>query len=168
MVGEAPGYRSWNTGRRFTGPAGVLIRRALRAIGHTRYADLEDLFYLTDVVKCHPAQRQNGASNRPPRRSEIDTCLHHLVRELEVLRPCVIVTFGKVAGEAIPKALRLAREGGTRCEAFQPEIMSFPHPSPRNQVTIRKHYPTMEAFAHAMTDAFRGLIGRLGGGPSHA
>ena len=168
MVGEAPGYRSWNNGRRFMGPAGVLIRQALCAVGHARYADLEDLFYITDVVKCHPAQPLNGASNRSPRRAEIDTCLHHLVRELEVLRPCVIVTFGKVAAEAIPKALGLAREGGMRCEPPGPEIISFPHPSPRNQVTIQKYYPSREAFAHAMTDVFRGLIGRLEGGPSHA
>ena len=51
----------------------MLIRRALRAVGSPRYADLEDLFYITDVVKCHPAPSRNEASNRSPRRSEIDT-----------------------------------------------------------------------------------------------
>ena len=168
MVGEAPGYRSWSNGQRFTGPAGMLIRRALRAVGSPRYADLEDLFYITDVVKCHPAPSRNDASNRSPRRSEIDTCLHHLVRELEVLRPDVIVTFGKVADEAIRHALELAPKGGVRVVPPEPEIIAFPHPSPRNQVTIRKHYASMEAFAQAMTDTFRALIRRLGGGSSHA
>jgi len=146
----------------------MLIRRALRAVGSPRYADLEDLFYITDVVKCHPAPSRNEASNRSPRRSEIDTCLHHLVRELEVLRPDVIVTFGKVAAEAIRHALELAPKGGVRVVPPEPEIIAFPHPSPRNQVTIRKHYASMEAFAQAMTDTFRALIGRLGGGSSHA
>ena len=165
MVGEAPGYRSWTNGRRFTGPAGLLIRRALRAVGDPRYADLEDLFYLTDVVKCHPASSGPTPSNRSPRRSEIKTCLHHLGRELEVLRPCVILTFGRVAAEAVSNALRHANQGG---EPIETEILAFPHPSPRNQLTIRKHYPSMEAFAEAMTGVFRALIGRLGGDSSHA
>jgi hypothetical protein len=34
LVGEAPGYKSWEQRRRFTGPAGMLIRRALREVAH--------------------------------------------------------------------------------------------------------------------------------------
>ena len=168
MVGEAPGYRSWANGRRFTGPAGMLIRRALHAVGHPRYVDLEDLFYITDVVKCHPASSGNTPSNRSPKRSEIETCRHHLVRELEVLQPRVIVTFGKVAAEAIFRALPHAHGAGMRGEPIGPELLSFPHPSPRNQLAIRKQYPSMEAYADALTGVFRELISRLGGDPAHA
>jgi len=168
MVGEAPGYRSWINGRRFTGPAGMLIRRALRAVGHPRYADLEDLFYLTDVVKCHPAASADAPSNRTPRRSEIETCRHHLIRELEVLQPAVIVTFGKVAAVAVSNAFQHATLDGMPGRPIEAEVLSFPHPSPRNQLTIRTHYPSMEAFADALTDVFRALIDRLGGDRPHA
>jgi uracil-DNA glycosylase len=146
----------------------MLIRRALRAVGHPRYADLEDLFYLTDVVKCHPASSVKTPSNRSPRRAEIETCLHHLVLELKVLRPRVIVTFGRVAADAVANALRHANAGGVGGEPLEPEVLSFPHPSPRNQIAIRKRYPSMGAFAEAMTGVFRALIDRLGGDPSYA
>jgi uracil-DNA glycosylase len=146
----------------------MLIRRALRAVGHPRYTDLEDLFYITDVVKCHPASSGNTPSNRSPRRSEIETCRHHLVRELQVLRPRVIVTFGKVAAEAVVRALPHAYRVGMRGEPIEPERLSFPHPSPRNQIAIRKQYPSMQAYAGALTGVFRELIDRLGVDPAHA
>ncbi|MEK6526246.1 MAG: uracil-DNA glycosylase family protein, partial [Nitrospirota bacterium] len=92
LVGEAPGYVSWKKRRRFTGPAGMLIRRALRQVGHPRYQDLEDLFYMTDVVKCHPAPPANPQSNRSPKAGEIRACAEYLRRELAVLRPSVIIT----------------------------------------------------------------------------
>jgi uracil-DNA glycosylase family 4 len=105
LVGEAPGYVSWKNRRRFTGPAGMLIRRALQGVGHPRYRDLEDLFYMTDVVKCHPAARHNPKANRSPVRSEVRACSNYLVREIQVLGPSVIVTFGRLAAEQVKHAL---------------------------------------------------------------
>jgi uracil-DNA glycosylase family 4 len=149
LIGEAPGYLSWKKGRRFTGPAGMLIRRALRRVGHPQYQDLEDLFYMTDVVKCHPAPRGNPASNRSPSRAEVQACSGHLARELQVLNPSVVVTFGKAAAEAV----KLAAPAIT--------CIAFPHPSPRNQRTILKQYPSMQAFEDAIMDTCRELIARL-------
>ncbi|MGH7253825.1 MAG: uracil-DNA glycosylase family protein, partial [Nitrospiraceae bacterium] len=108
LVGEAPGYVSWRKRRRFTGPAGMLIRRALRQVGHRRYRDLEDLFYMTDVVKCHPAAPANPSSNRSPRRVEVEACSSYLLRELQVLRPSAIVTFGKAAAKSVTRAIKHA------------------------------------------------------------
>jgi uracil-DNA glycosylase len=160
LVGEAPGFVSWRKGRRFTGPAGLLIRRALRHIGHARYQDLEDLFYMTDVVKCHPGAAHNPDANRSPRRSERRMCQGHLLRELQVLRPAAIVTFGKAAAEGVAEALQVAAEAGGSLRPV-PLLLAFPHPSPRNQTTIRQHYPSMEAFERAIAAAFRKLIRRL-------
>lgn len=157
LVGEAPGFVSWRNGRRFTGPAGLLIRRALRQVGHPRYRHLEDLFYMTDVVKCHPARSRNSAANRSPRRSEIHACADYLVRELQVLRPSAIVCFGKLAAQSVARALAEGVRAGDRT----PEVVAFPHPSPRNQVTIRKEYPSMQAFEQAIAARFRRLIQQL-------
>lgn len=155
LVGEAPGHVSWRTRRRFAGPAGLLIRRALRQAGHPRYQDLEDLFYMTDVVKCHPAPMSNPASNRSPRPVEVRACSDFLVRELRVLGPSVVVAFGKLAADRVGRAIEEARL------PRRPELLAFPHPSPRNQVAIRKRYPSMQAFERAIARSFRRLIERL-------
>lgn len=149
LVGEAPGYKSWEKRRRFTGPAGMLIRRALWQLADPHYRDLEDLFYITDVVKCHPASGPNSTANRSPTHAESDTCVGHLIREIDLLHPSVILTFGKTAAEAVGRVHSEARH------------MAFPHPSPRNQLTIRKHYATMKAFEDAIADTCRDLIVRL-------
>lgn len=163
LVGEAPGYRSWRTGRRFTGPAGLFLRRALSKIGHPRYRDLEDLFYLTDAVKCHPAVSAASMTNRSPRRAELAACLGHLIAELRVLRPTVIVTVGKLATEQVNHALSALVDAGDRWPGARPRLIAFPHPSPRNQVTIRQYYASMEAFESSVTATFRRLIRQLRG-----
>ena len=155
LVGEAPGHVSLVKGRRFTGPAGLLIRRALRSVGHPRYRDLEDLFYMTDVVKCHPAAAANPASNRSPRQTEIRACSGYLVHEIQVLQPSAIITFGKTAAAQVTSAL------ATVSLTPVPRLIAFPHPSPRNQVTIRKHYASMQAFERDIAATFRRLIARL-------
>ena len=168
LVGEAPGYVSWKQHRRFTGPAGMLIRRALRQVGHHRYRDLEDLFYITDVVKCHPASELNPASNRSPKSAEVNACSEYLIKELDALRPSLIVAFGKHASENVSKAIAACRNpnGKTttpaeRVPSIQPEVIVFPHPSPRNQLSIRKRYPSLQAFQEDLTKTFADLIQRL-------
>ena len=156
LVGEAPGYLSWKQGRRFTGPAGLLIRRSLARLAHPRFRDLEDLFYMTDAVKCHPAARANASANRSPRRAEIRACAGHLSRELTILKPSVVVTFGKAAERAVAEAV--GQEAGLQGLV---RLVAFPHPSPRNRRTILQAYPSMEAFERAIAGTFRTLIKRL-------
>ncbi|MBI5410992.1 MAG: uracil-DNA glycosylase family protein [Nitrospirae bacterium] len=106
LVGEAPGHVSWKKRRRFTDPAGMVLRQALMQVEHPGCRDLEDLFYMTDVVKCHPSLPGNPASNRAPRRAERETCAHCLVRELQALFPSVIVAFGKAAADGVAQAVK--------------------------------------------------------------
>ncbi|WP_447977799.1 uracil-DNA glycosylase family protein [Candidatus Nitrospira bockiana] len=153
LVGEAPGYRSWANGRRWTGPAGLLLRRALDRLEHPRYRDLEDVFYMTDAVKCHPSVPAS-TTNRSPRPCEITACFGHLVRELEVLRPSVIVTIGKTAAKQVSQAIEVTYGQ----EEQLPTVIPLPHPSPRNLVTIRRSYPSLRAFETAVARIFRRLI----------
>lgn len=166
LVGEAPGYKSWEQRWRFTGPAGMLIRRALSQVHHQRYRNLEDLFYMTDVVKCHPASGSKSISNRSPRRCEVHACVGYLSREIHILRPSVIVTFGKTAAEAVRQVSHSSHDPVTHRPSYK--VLSFPHPSPRNQLTIRKHYASMKAFEEALSKTFCDLIAHLEPWSPHA
>jgi uracil-DNA glycosylase len=166
LVGEAPGYKSWEQRRRFTGPAGMLIRRALFQVAHPHYRDLEDLFYMTDVVKCHPASGNQSISNRSPRRCEVQACVGYLSQEIHLLRPSVIVTFGKTAAAAVGRVSLSSKDRVAHRPSYN--VLSFPHPSPRNQLTIRKHYASMKAFEAALSKTFCQLIARLDARSTHA
>ena len=69
LVGEAPGIASIENGRQWTGAGGMILRREIRRLG----LDLEDLFYLTNAVKCWPAGRARSRQGRPGNRSPLAT-----------------------------------------------------------------------------------------------
>ena len=98
FIGEAPGWHEDQQGRPFVGPAGHFLDELLRSIGLRR----EDV-YIANVIKCRPP------SNRDPLPDEIRTCRKWLDRQIELIRPKVIVTLGRhslaqfLPGDAIGK-----------------------------------------------------------------
>ncbi len=90
LVGEGPGATEDATGRPFVGQAGHLLDTILDAIEVPR-----DSVYITNIVKCRPPQ------NRKPLPDEIAACIPYLHRQLELLRPKVIVAMGGTAGESL-------------------------------------------------------------------
>lgn len=89
-VGEAPGAREDETGRPFVGPAGKLLEKILAAIGLAR-----DQVFICNVLKHRPP------GNRNPRPEEVSACSPFLVRQLEIIRPRVIVAFGTFAAQTL-------------------------------------------------------------------
>ena len=89
-VGEAPGAREDETGRPFVGRAGQLLDKILGAIGLAR----EEVF-ICNVLKHRPPE------NRNPRPEEVAACSPFLVRQLEIIRPRVIVAFGTFAAQTL-------------------------------------------------------------------
>ena len=89
-VGEGPGATEDATGRPFVGQAGQLLDTILEAIEVPRSS-----VYITNIVKCRPPQ------NRKPLPDEIAACIPYLHRQLELLRPKVILAMGGTAGEAM-------------------------------------------------------------------
>ena len=83
FVGEAPGADEDATGRPFVGAAGRLLDKIIEAMGLKR----EDV-YITNVVKCRPP------NNRKPTTEEVESCEPFLFREIDVVKPKVIVTLG--------------------------------------------------------------------------
>jgi uracil-DNA glycosylase family 4 len=90
LVGEGPGATEDATGRPFVGQAGKLLEGILEAIEIRR-----DSVYITNIVKCRPPQ------NRKPLPDEIAACIPYLHRQLEIIRPKVILAMGGTAGEAL-------------------------------------------------------------------
>jgi DNA polymerase len=89
-VGEAPGAKEDETGRPFVGQAGQLLTKILEAIDLRR----EDVF-ICNVLKHRPP------GNRNPLPEEVEACSPYLIRQLELIKPKVIVAFGTFAAQTL-------------------------------------------------------------------
>jgi len=89
-VGEAPGATEDATGRPFVGQAGQLLDRILSAINLSR----NDVF-ICNVLKHRPPQ------NRNPLPDEVRACSPYLVRQIELIRPRVILALGTFAAQTL-------------------------------------------------------------------
>jgi uracil-DNA glycosylase family 4 len=89
-VGEAPGGTEDETGRPFVGPAGNLLNKILAAVELRR----EDVF-ICNVLKHRPP------GNRNPLPDEVAACSPYLVRQIELIKPKVIVAFGGFAAQTL-------------------------------------------------------------------
>jgi len=92
FVGEAPGADEDIQGEPFVGRAGQLLTKIIEAIGLTR----EDV-YIANVIKCRPPQ------NRNPEPDEVEQCEPFLFRQIETIKPKVIVALGKFAAQSLLK-----------------------------------------------------------------
>lgn len=88
FVGEGPGADEDAQGEPFVGRAGQLLNNMIAAMGLKR----EDV-YIANVVKCRPP------NNRTPEKDECDMCSPFLMRQIDVIRPKVIVALGAVAAK---------------------------------------------------------------------
>jgi uracil-DNA glycosylase len=91
IVGEAPGEQEDIEGRPFVGRSGQLLDNMLQAIQLDRFEQV----FITNVVKCRPP------ANRNPREDEISACSPYLLRQIELLRPTVVLAMGRFAAHAL-------------------------------------------------------------------
>jgi uracil-DNA glycosylase len=94
FVGEAPGADEDAQGIPFVGRAGQLLTKIIEAIGLTR-----DDVYIANVIKCRPPQ------NRNPEQDEVDTCEPFLFRQIDTIKPKVIVALGTFAARTLLRTL---------------------------------------------------------------
>ncbi|MGP1664342.1 MAG: uracil-DNA glycosylase, partial [Rhodanobacter sp.] len=87
FVGEGPGADEDAQGEPFVGQAGRLLDNMLAAIALKRGANV----YITNIVKCRPP------GNRNPQPEEAQACSAYLQRQIELIRPKLIIALGKVA-----------------------------------------------------------------------
>jgi uracil-DNA glycosylase len=90
FVGEAPGRDEDAQGIPFVGRAGQLLTKMIEAIGLSR-----DQVYIANVIKCRPPE------NRNPEPDEVAACEPFLFRQVETIKPTVIVALGTFAAQAL-------------------------------------------------------------------
>lgn len=88
IVGEAPGAEEDRQGEPFVGRAGQLLNAILRAVGLRR-----EQVFIANILKCRPPQ------NRDPKSEEVERCMPYLQRQVELVRPKLIVALGRVAAQ---------------------------------------------------------------------
>jgi len=88
LVGEAPGADEDAQGEPFVGRAGQLLNKILEAINFKR----EDVF-IANILKCRPP------NNRNPLPEEVELCIPYLKKQIELIRPKVILCLGLVAAQ---------------------------------------------------------------------
>lgn len=130
LVGEQPGDQEDRQGRPFVGPAGELLSRALAEAGIERSEA-----YLTNAVKHFkwtPDARGKRRIHAKPNAGEMRACRPWLEREIEVLRPRVVVILGATAGQALLGAdFRVGKMRGRVLEdtGWAPSVVATIHPS---------------------------------------
>jgi len=99
IVGEAPGEQEDLRGEPFVGAAGQLLDNMLRALNLTRSAEgpepPQQRVYITNTLKCRPP------GNRNPTPEELQRCAPFLTRQIELLRPRLILAMGRFAAQAL-------------------------------------------------------------------
>jgi len=95
LVGEGPGQQEDMQGEPFVGPAGKLLDNMLSALGLARGTNT----YIANIVKCRPLGADGR--DRPPAADESAACLPYLARQIDLIRPDIIVALGKTAAVSL-------------------------------------------------------------------
>ncbi|MFY9551976.1 MAG: UdgX family uracil-DNA binding protein [Thermoanaerobaculia bacterium] len=127
LVGEVPGDQEDLQGRPFVGPAGAVLDRALAEVGLSR-----NKVYVTNVVKHFKFERTpKRRIHQTPTSGEIQACRPWLFKELEIIKPEVLVCLGATASKALlGPSFRLLKQRGEFLESsWAPRVLATYHPS---------------------------------------
>jgi uracil-DNA glycosylase family 4 len=91
LVGEAPGSEEDRLGEPFVGQAGRLLDNMLAAISLSRDKNV----YIANVLKCRPP------GNRNPEPDEVAKCSPHLLRQIGLIQPRLILAMGRFAAQTL-------------------------------------------------------------------
>jgi len=93
IIGEAPGADEDRQGEPFVGRAGKLLNNMLLAVGLKR-----EEVYIANIVKCRPP------NNRDPQPEEAQSCEPYLQRQIELIKPKLILALGRIAAQNLLKS----------------------------------------------------------------
>lgn len=154
IVGQAPGTRVHQTGIPWNDPSGDRLRQWL-SIDRQRFYD-ERRFAIVPVGYCYPGRGPSG--DLPPRKECAQLWLPRLLAQLPRIE--LVILIGQYAHElylgerrkkTLTETVRAFRE-------YAPRYMPLPHPSPRNQMWLRRN----PWFARQVVPALRRACRRLG------
>ncbi len=90
FIGEAPGREEDLQARPFVGDAGKLLTKLIEKMGEKKGFSRKDV-YIANIVKCRPPM------NRDPHDDEMHTCSPFLIRQIEIIKPEVIISLGRIS-----------------------------------------------------------------------
>jgi uracil-DNA glycosylase len=163
LVGQAPGDKEPALGRPFAWTAGKQLFKWFLPLGLDE-AQFRSSVYIAAVCRCFPGKNPKGG-DRVPNPQEIDNCSPWLEREIELLRPSLIVPVGRVAIERFLPArplveqigvARVVERGNSRID-----VIALPHPSGASTWPRAEPGKTLTARALALIGAhpaWRALI----------
>lgn len=119
FIGEAPGRDEDLQGEPFVGRAGQLLTDIIKAMKMSR-----DDVYIANVIKCRPPE------NRNPEPDELESCRPFIRRQVELIRPKVIVTLGRFALQSLTeKSYSISAVRGQWLEYNGTRVMPTYHPA---------------------------------------
>jgi uracil-DNA glycosylase family 4 len=119
LIGEAPGADEDAQGEPFVGRAGKLLNDILKAINFER-----EEVYIANIIKCRPP------GNRNPLPEEMDKCIPYLYKQIDLIKPKVILFLGLVAASALLKTRQaLGKLRGNIFEFGNIKVMVTYHPA---------------------------------------
>lgn len=129
FVGEGPGAQEDEQGLPFVGASGKLLDKIIEDAGIPQ----RDVF-IANVVKCRPPE------NRTPLLDEVKTCKPFLMKQIELIKPCVIITLGAAATQALidPNA-KITKVRGKWHEIDGVKYMPTFHPAALLRDPAKKH-----------------------------
>ena len=157
VVGEGPGADEDQSGRPFVGKAGQLLDKMLASVGLFR----EKNCFIANVVKCRPP------NNRDPLPAETEACRPYFLRQIELLKPSVILSVGRIPTQTLLNTT----EGITRLRGQVTEFMGIPflptfHPSAllRDESLKRPAWEDLKTLRTILAKTGPGYAGESGQG----
>jgi len=150
FIGEAPGWHEDQQGRPFVGPAGLYLDELLASINLKR-----GQVYIANVIKCRPS------ANRDPLPVEIQNCRPWLNRQIELIRPKIIVTLGRYSMALFFPGKSISKIHGTAQKRDDIVYYAMYHPAAAlHQQSLRRaieedmlKIPSILARAESVTEA---------------
>ena len=138
FIGEAPGAREDESGRPFVGRSGELLTFMLEEIGLSR----KNVF-ITSILKSRPPK------NRAPTQHEIKTCLPYLERQIEIIKPQIVVLLGGVAISSLVGPCKVSEAHGRFYESGNQTYFMTYHPAaalrfPKINTAMREDFQTVK------------------------
>jgi uracil-DNA glycosylase len=136
LIGQAPGPHEADLGKPFAYTAGKTLFKWLYDVSEHSEEELRSLIYFAAVARCFPGKHRSGQGDREPDKIEIENCRKYLIREVEILKPELIIPVGKLAIREVlglPKSFSLDEVIGKRYfqnyHGHSTAIVPLPHPS---------------------------------------
>ncbi|MCX5794300.1 MAG: uracil-DNA glycosylase family protein [Elusimicrobia bacterium] len=128
LVGQAPGDKEPKLGRPFAWTAGKTLFKWFYAAAGLSEERFRSAVYMAAVCRCFPGKRPGGG-DRVPSPEEIANCAAWLERELELLRPSLVIPVGKLAIARFLPEGKLSGLIGRRFRVRGFDVIPLPHPS---------------------------------------